>query len=65
MGEVMALGQDLGADEDVDLTRMNLVAHTLPCPLPARAVTVNPHQPCLRKPCCKRRLDALSALADR
>ncbi len=60
--KVVALGEHLGADQDVDVARANALAHLVPGVLAARAVAVDPQHARLRKMAAERLFDALGAL---
>src|SRR5207344_3274136 len=63
--EIVALGQHLCADKDIDLVVLHALPHLLERPPTAGGVPVNPQYPRSRKQLRQSVLDALSALARR
>ncbi len=64
MRKVVPFGENLGADQDVDLARMDLAAHRLPGMPGPRAVAVDAQNARPRKMLGERGLHALGALPD-
>ena len=63
--EIVALGEHLRADENVDRTRVHTIAHTRECALAPGAVAVDAFDASVRKTGAERALEPLRSVAER